>query len=169
MWGVLPPVYGFRRFPEGIRIRTRPELRAYSVRPVSRFLSWYLGVGRFGEVARSSAAWSWRWCRAGPGFPSSRLNRVSGRSSKVAAPGAVCAPRRASDSRWHALLSRDKSQSRKPAQHKSGFLPDEGRNPVEQALSNKQATPRWRRSCTGDGPTCLPKVRDQPLPRRSPA
>lgn len=54
--------------------------------------------------------------------------------------------RRASSSRWHALLSRDKSQSRKPAQHKSGFLPDGGRNPVEQALSNKRARTGWWRS-----------------------
>ena len=38
-----------------------------------------------GEVARSSAALSWRWRRAGPGFPSGRLYRVSGLSSRVAA------------------------------------------------------------------------------------
>jgi len=41
---------------------------------------------RFGEVARSSAAWSWRWRRAGPGFPSCAFDPVSGRSSRAHAP-----------------------------------------------------------------------------------
>lgn len=122
-----------------------------------------------GEVARSSAALAWRWLLAGPGLPSGSnsglrfvfslrspwINRHDAKSAE-GAPGDFLktlgglgvrlrswrfSPRRGFSARCHSLLSGNRDELRKPAQHKNGFPSREEGNPVERA--NSKNRPKW--------------------------
>jgi hypothetical protein len=86
--------------------------------------------------------WPWRCAGRVRAFPLGLLNRVSGRSSFSAAPCPSMKGAPGAATRWHALLSRNKSQIRSPAEHKCGFLPSDGRNPVQRALARKRSSRR---------------------------
>ena len=120
-------------------------------------------VVHVGEVARSSAALALALCRAGPGFPSMRLNRyryVVHESRLLGQSG----PAPSVNSRWQFLPSRNKSQNRKPA--RSGFLCRKQRNPVERALSLNRPLLKWTGG-TGYWPHWLPWKREHHAPARA--
>lgn len=106
---------------------------------------------------------------AGPGGSGLSLlssRWISGPSSRIVLPLSFRKDAPGLNPRWQTLLSQVASQNRRPAQHKNGFLPSEGRNPVERAPSRNHP-PRGRTGRTGDNPTCLPLRREHHAPARA--
>ena len=119
-----------------------------------------------GEVAHSSAALALALCRAGPGFPSSSSNRVSGRSSWCAVPLGQSGPAPGVTPRWHALLSWSEDSIRKPAQHKAGSSRARGGTRLNGRFRGSRPS-RGRKRWNGSKPIRLQEWRVRHAPARA--